>query len=136
MGSEMCIRDSGKSETDSGQIVTGTQANRSVKTTGNEASTCRTVTGTQYMGAEVVDQFCQERPSYKQPLRSTVTSTTSGNKVTGNEVGRSERVTGDEPGTCKNLTVLNMYLLINHRSIVGMFQKILQRLNIALQQMD
>jgi len=94
----------GKSETDSGQIVTGTQANRSVKTTGNEASTCRTVTGTQYMGAEVVDQFCQDRPSYKQPLRSTVTSTTSGNKVTGNEVGRSERVTGDEPGTCKNLT--------------------------------
>jgi hypothetical protein len=75
-----------------------------VKTTGNEASTCRTVTGTQYMGSEVVDQFCQDRPSYKQPLRSTVTSTTSGNKVTGNEVGRSERVTGDEPGTCKNLT--------------------------------
>ena len=83
----------GKSETDSGQIVTGTQANRSVKTTGNEASTCRTVTGTQYMGAEVADQFCQDRPSYKQPLRSTVTATTSGNKVTGNEVGRSERVT-------------------------------------------
>ncbi len=94
----------GKSETDSGQIVTGTQANRSLKTTGNEASTCRTVTGTQYMGADVIDQFCQDRPSYKQPLRSTVTSTTSGNKVTGNEVGRSERVTGDEPGTCKNLT--------------------------------
>ena len=94
----------GKSETDSGQIVTGTQANRSIKTTGNEASTCRTVTGTQYMGAEVVDQFCQDRPSYKQPLRSTVTATTSGNIVTGNEVGRSERVTGDEPGTCKNLT--------------------------------
>jgi len=94
----------GNSETDSGQIVTGTQANRSVKTTGNEASTCRTVTGTQYMGSEVVDQFCQDRPSYKQPLRSTVTSTTSGNKVTGNEVGRSDRVTGDEPGTCKTLT--------------------------------
>ena len=56
------------------------------------------------MGSEVIDQFCQDRPSYKQPLRSTVTSTTSGNKVTGNEVGRSDRVTGDEPGTCKNLT--------------------------------
>jgi len=56
------------------------------------------------MGAEVTDQFCQDRPSYKQPLRSTVTSTTSGNKVTGNEVGRSDMVTGDEPGTCKNLT--------------------------------
>ena len=94
----------GESSTDSGQTVTGTQANRSLKTTGNEASTCRTVTGTQYMGAEVIDQFCQDKPSYKQPLRSTVTATTSGNKVTGNEVGRSERVTGDEPGTCKHLT--------------------------------
>ena len=107
-GSKQNISDAswkvGKSETDSGQIVTGTQANRSLKTTGNEASTCRTVTGTQYMGADVIDQFCQERPSYKQPLRSSVTSTTSGNKVTGNEVGRSEKVTGDEPGTCKNLT--------------------------------
>ena len=107
-GSKLHIADAswkvGKSETDSGQTVTGTQANRSLKTTGNEASTCRTVTGTQYLGAEVVDQFCQEKPKYKQPSRSSVTSTTSGNKVTGNEVGRSEKVTGDEPGTCKNLT--------------------------------
>ncbi len=94
----------GHSSTDSGQTVTGTQANRSLKTTGNEASTCRTVTGTQYMGVEVTDQFCQDKPSYKKPLRSSVTETTSGNKVTGNEVGRSEKVTGDEPGTCKNLT--------------------------------
>jgi len=94
----------GESSTNSGQTVTGTQANRSPKTTGNEASTCRTVTGSQYMGAEVTDQFCQDKPSYKQPLRSTVTQTTSGNTVTGNEVGRSEKVTGDEPGTCKNLT--------------------------------
>tara|TARA_B100000965_G_scaffold182212_1_gene152103 strand:- start:189 stop:2468 length:2280 start_codon:yes stop_codon:yes gene_type:complete len=107
-GSKLNIADAswkvGKSETDSGQTVTGTQANRSLKTTGNEASTCRTVTGTQYMGAEVNDQFCQDKPIYKQPLRSSVTTTTSGNKVTGNEVGRSEKVTGDEPGTCKNLT--------------------------------
>ena len=94
----------GESETDSGQIVTGTQANRSLKTTGNEASTCRTVTGTQYLGADVIDQFCKDKPSYKKPVRSSVTATTSGNKVTGNEVGRSDKVTGDEPGTCKNLT--------------------------------
>ena len=107
-GSKLNIADAtwkvGKSKTDSGQTITGTQANRSLKTTGNEASTCRTVTGTQYMGAEVTDQFCQDKPKYKQPLRSSVTTTTSGNKVTGNEVGRSEKVTGDEPGTCKNLT--------------------------------
>jgi len=107
-GSKMNIADAswkvGKSETNSGQTVTGTQANRSLKTTGNEASTCRSVTGTQYLGSEVLDQFCQNQPDYKQPTRSTVTSTSAGNKVTGNEVGRSEKVTGDEPGTCKNVT--------------------------------
>ena len=94
----------GKSETDSGQIVTGTQPNRSLKTTGNEASTCRSVTGTQYLGADVINEFCKDKPEYKQPVRTSVTSTSSGNKVTGNEVGRSEKVTGDEPGTCKNVT--------------------------------
>ena len=40
----------GMSETATGQLVTGTQANRSIKTTGNEASTCRSITGTQYLG--------------------------------------------------------------------------------------
>jgi len=107
-GSKMNIADAswkvGKSETNSGQTVTGTQANRSLKTTGNEASTCRSVTGTQYLGSEVLNQFCQNQPEYKQPIRSSVTSTSAGNKVTGNEVGRSEKVTGDEPGTCKNVT--------------------------------
>ena len=107
-GSKMNIADAswkvGTSETNSGQTVTGTQANRSLKTTGNEASTCRSVTGTQYLGSEVLNQFCQNQPDYKQPTRSSVTSTSAGNKVTGNEVGRSEKVTGDEPGTCKNVT--------------------------------
>ena len=46
----------------------------------------------------------QNQLEYKQPTRSSVTSTSAGNKVTGNEVGRSEKVTGDEPGTCKNVT--------------------------------
>jgi len=94
----------GVSETTSGQKVTGTQANRSVKTTGNEASTCRSITGTQYLGSEVFDAFCQTAPINSHPRKVRVTNTTHGNVVTGNEVGRSEKVTGDEPGTCKSLT--------------------------------
>ncbi len=94
----------GLSNTTSGQLVTGTQANRSKKTTGNEASTCRSITGTQYLGSEVFDSFCQSTPSQGQPPKVGVTNTTHGNRVTGNEVGRSEKVTGDEPGTCKSLT--------------------------------
>ncbi len=95
----------GMSETATGQLVTGTQANRSIKTTGNEASTCRSITGTQYLGSEVIDSFCNgSNTPISQPAKVGVTNTTHGNFVTGNEVGRSEKVTGDEPGTCKNLT--------------------------------
>jgi hypothetical protein len=94
----------GTSETSGGQIVTGTQANRSVKTTGNEAATCRPITGTEYLGAEVFQTFCQSGPTSTQPAKVRVSSTTHGNRVTGNEVGRSEKVTGDEPGTCKSIT--------------------------------
>jgi hypothetical protein len=95
----------GASQTLSGQTVTGTQANRSPKTTGNEAATCRTITGTEYLGAEVFQTFCGNQPSAPiQPAKVRVSATSHGNRVTGNEVGRSEKVTGDEPGTCKNVT--------------------------------
>jgi len=95
----------GASETSTGQLVTGTQANRSTKTTGNEASTCRSVTGTQYLGSEVIDIFCQGSSTpISQPPKVGITNTSHGNQVTGNEVGRSGKVTGDEPGTCKTLT--------------------------------
>ena len=94
----------GESTTPSGQTVTGTQANRSVKTTGNEASTCRSITGTEYLGAEVFQTFCQQAPEPTTPAKVRVTATSHGNRVTGNEVGRSGKVTGDEPGTCKSVT--------------------------------
>ena len=93
----------GASTTPLGQTVTGTRTDRSVKTTGNEASTCRTITGTEYMGADVFQAYCQgEAPS--RPRKVGVTPTGYGNAVTGTEVGRSTRVTGDEPGTCKAVT--------------------------------
>jgi hypothetical protein len=94
----------GLTETSRGQVVTGTQANRSSRTTGNEAGTCRVVTGTEYLGAEVFNTFCQTGPLGSQPAKVAVTATSRGNRVTGNEVGRSEKVTGDEPGTCKLVT--------------------------------
>jgi len=94
----------GVSETTAGQVVTGTQANRSPKTTGNEAATCRPITGTEYLGAEVFQTFCQSDAPSRQPAKVRVTATSHGNRVTGNEVGRSDKVTGDEPGTCKNVT--------------------------------
>ena len=93
----------GSSTTPLGQTVTGTRTDRSVKTTGNEASTCRAITGTEYMGADVFQSYCQSQaPS--RPRKVGLTPTGYGNTVTGTEVGRSVKVTGDEPGTCKAVT--------------------------------
>jgi hypothetical protein len=93
----------GASETGRGQTVTGTMVGRSRKTTGDEPSTCRPITGTEYMGADIFRDFCETEPS-KGPVKVRQSPTSHGNRVTGNEVGRSTKVTGDEPGTCKRVT--------------------------------
>lgn len=93
----------GITDTAAGQSVTGTMVDRINKVTGNEASTCRAVTGTEYMGADVFKQYCQTdaAPAFN---RVSHTTTSTGNSVTGNELGRGKSVTGDEPGTCKRVT--------------------------------
>jgi hypothetical protein len=103
----------GVSETTRGQTVTGTKVSRSGKTTGDEQATCRTITGTEYMGAEIFREFCQTDPAATTSDKVRVTATTHGNRVTGNEVGRSPKVTGDEPGTCKTVTGTE-YLAAGH----------------------
>jgi len=95
----------GASETVHGQTVTGTMVGRSRAVTGDESSTCRTVTGTEYMGADIFRDFCQSEPGKGVGVRRVgVSPTARGNSVTGNRVGRSTKVTGDEPGTCKKVT--------------------------------
>lgn len=93
----------GVSETSQGQFVTGTRVGRSLKTTGDEPSTCRSITGTEYMGADIFREFCQTDPA-PSVSKIGVSPTGYGNFVSGNEVGRSPKVTGDEPGTCTNVT--------------------------------
>ncbi|WP_242469373.1 CsoS2 family carboxysome shell protein [Rhabdochromatium marinum] len=93
----------GVSETAAGQTVTGTRVGRSPKTTGDESSTCRAVTGTEYMGADIFREFCHTEPR-RGVLKVGVSPSGQGNSITGNEVGRSTRVTGDEPGSCTRVT--------------------------------
>jgi len=93
----------GASNTSHGQTVTGTMVGRSESVTGDEPSTCRNVTGTEYLGADIFKKFCQAEPP-KAVQRGGSSKTASGTRVTGNRVGRSQKVTGDEPGTCKNVT--------------------------------
>jgi hypothetical protein len=93
----------GASETAHGQTLTGTMVGRSENVTGDEPSTCRTVTGTDYLGADIFRKFCQTETG-KTPRKVAVTTTSHGNPVSGNKVGRASNVTGNEPGTCKRVT--------------------------------
>jgi len=94
----------GISETVQGQTLTGTMVGRSQSVTGDEASTCRDVTGTEYMGADVFREFCQTEAAPSAVQKVKVTTTTHGNAVSGDRVGRGKNVTGNEAGTCKNVT--------------------------------
>ena len=93
----------GASETSRGMTVTGTMVGRSHSVTGDEPSTCRAVTGTEYLGADIFRDFCQAEPT-ASPSKVGISPTARGTTVTGSEVGRSQKVTGDEPGTCKLVT--------------------------------
>ena len=94
----------GASETSQGQTVTGTMVGRKANMTGDEPSTCRTITGTEYMGADIFSNFCETAPAASTAKKVVVTSTSHGNMVSGNRIGRGEKVTGNEAGTCKNVT--------------------------------
>lgn len=86
-----------------GSTITGNQVERTSRITGNEAGTCRTITGTEYIGAEQFGEFCGTLPT-ASPAKVGTSSTSRGRRVTGTEVGRSSKVTGDEHGTCKRVT--------------------------------
>ncbi|MBL4711402.1 MAG: carboxysome shell protein, partial [Gammaproteobacteria bacterium] len=93
----------GASSTSHGQTLTGTMVGRSQQVTGDEPSTCRDVTGTEYLGAEIFNEFCNTDP-VKSTLKVAVTTTSHGNAVSGNKIGRGDNVTGNEAGGCKNVT--------------------------------
>lgn len=87
----------------SGTTVSGNQLERTAGVTGNESGSCRTITGTEYIGTEQFSQFCKTAPT-PSPAKVGASSTSRGGRVTGTEVGRSGKVTGDETGTCKRVT--------------------------------
>ena len=88
----------------SGSPVTGTQVERKPAMTGNESGTCRTITGTEYIGSEQFASFCGNKPAPSQPAKVGVSVTSAGMAVSGTEVGRSSKVTGDEQGSCRSVT--------------------------------
>ncbi len=91
------------SHTGMGKPVTGSFPARAVQVTGNEPGGCAPVTGTEYAPAEEVAQFCGRAPQ-PNPPKVMVDTTRKGLAVTGNIPSRSEKVTGDEAGSCSRIT--------------------------------
>ncbi|MBI3343977.1 MAG: CbbX protein [Gammaproteobacteria bacterium] len=91
------------SRTTHGRTVTGTLVGGSAKITGDEYGACHGITGTEYIGAELQKQLCGTEPA-ASPAKVGVARTWQDQPVSGTQVGRSEKVTGDEYGACKGVT--------------------------------
>jgi hypothetical protein len=89
--------------TSAGAPVSGTLPGRSSKLSGDEPGACARVTGSDYVNTEEFKSFCRAEP-YQSPAKVGVSRTLKGLDVSGTQVGRSSRVTGDEHGTCKPVT--------------------------------
>src|SRR3569832_2260664 len=87
----------------SGQAVTGTMVERSTKVTGNEPGSCRSITGTEYIGTEQFQSICGVRAE-PGASKVAISSTLREQKITGTALGRSPKATGDEPGACHTVT--------------------------------
>jgi len=95
----------GESETLHGQSVSGTQVGQGEKKmTGAESGACQLVSGTEYLGSEEFSKNCDVQPT-PQPAKVTQTQTTRGQVVSGTtKVGRGDKMTGNETGTCSSIT--------------------------------
>lgn len=79
-----------------GLAVSGTDEARSAAVTGADAGSQRAVTGSQYADAGLARLTINGPPS-----KVALTHTMAGRPVSGTEVGRSVKVTGDEAGACR-----------------------------------
>ena len=97
------MRGRGVSSTRAGIGISGVQVGRSVKVSGDEHGSCRAVTGIQYASSEQFESFCDEtkQEAARSLMRGRGASTTrAGMDISGTEVGRSVKVSGDEHGSC------------------------------------
>jgi hypothetical protein len=93
--------------TSHGKTVTGTAVGHGTKMTGDEPGACRNVTGTEYLSNEQFKACNTAAP--QTPRKVSVMSSRNEQTVSGTEVGRSAKVTGDEPGSCRAITGSQYY---------------------------
>jgi len=95
--------------TSHGKSVTGTAVGHTSKITGDENGACRGITGTEYLAQEQFQSVCSGAAAPVSPRKVSVMVSRASQPVSGTEVGRSAKVTGDEPGSCRNITGSQYY---------------------------
>ena len=93
----------GESTTLRGGQVTGSRVGRSERVTGDESGSCYPVSGDEYVDQGQYQAFCGYNVA-PEPSKVGESRTLRQQWVSGTQTGRSTRVTGDEPGTCKAVT--------------------------------
>jgi len=91
------------SQTSRERKVTGTSVNRAGNVTGNEPGSCRAITGTEYASKEQFETICSATPA-PAPSKISISQTSREHTVTGTSVDRSDKVTGNEPGSKRAIT--------------------------------
>ncbi len=94
--------------TSHGKAVTGTAVGHAAKITGDETGACRGITGTEYLALEQFENVCST-VAPQAPRKVSVMSSCGNQPVSGTEVGRSAKVTGDEPGSCRSISGSQYY---------------------------
>ncbi len=84
-----------------GQRVSGVDGVRGERVTGTVVSANKAVTGNDYLSVDKFESSATTRPA---PAKVGISTTRSGKSVSGSEVGRSSKVTGDEPGSCLSIS--------------------------------
>jgi len=79
-----------------GRPISGVEIGRSVKVSGDEAGSCRTISGTEYLSNEQFTSVCHTRPE-AGPEKVGEAASEGGQRITGNLVERTGKVTGNEP---------------------------------------
>lgn len=124
VGSRERDRERALEKTLGGLPISGTAVGRSVRVTGDEPGSCRTITGDQYLMAGKEQSLCDGLPQGRaaayaragnavgangrpDPVtggKVAVSETWSRQRVTGVDVEHNDQVTGDEYGVCSSLT--------------------------------
>lgn len=94
----------GISSTLRGEPVTGTLTGRSSKVTGDEPGTCKSVTGTPYVGLDQFQGFCNAEQGSSSLARIRPIRSTPGAVLTGLQPGIGGKMTGGNKGECEPLT--------------------------------